>query len=206
MANIKIIIERLRGGSSELLNRKQPPRGIIARQFEDDLYGRRRNKDDDDGGGGGGDLRAAPILTVHHYRDSIVSAAFLSGYGYVEHHRFDAAFVDSSRRYAQKWQVEISLNSDFSNPFYTNEFNLSSRPQGFSQILCGRNITCIGETDEGGNPLYRYGIYGTTQYVRARDYDGFSWSLWGSVNLVYEIDYYTSTGEPYDATFVDRCN
>ena len=45
MANIKIIIERLRSGSSELLNRKPAARGSLKRRFEDDIY-RRRTKTD----------------------------------------------------------------------------------------------------------------------------------------------------------------
>ena len=205
MTNIKIIIERLRGGS-DFLSRKKPPRGIIARSFEDDIYGRRRaddNNNNDGGGGGGGTVRAAPTLTVNHYRDIIYRSGNFSGYGYYEFHRQNGAYVDTSRPSASSLELEVSMNADFSDPFQTQ--TLTPGSGSLNSIVCDRRLTCTANDKDGDGTRYdRYALYGTTQYARARDYDGYSWSEWGSVDLVYRDDY--SVPDGYPLTYTDRCN
>ena len=205
MAEIKIIVERQNQNSTSQPEAKSQSKGIIRRKRDDELLGRRRKADSGDGGGGGGGggtVRAAPVLTVNHYKDTIRSQGYGSG-GYVEQHRYTGAYVDTSRPYAQLLQFEVSLNSDFSSPFQ-QETNRLYSGSNQNEFLCLRKFTCEGQTDETGEPLINHGLRGTTQYVRARDYDGYSWSLWGSVQLIYEDDFSVPPG--YQNEFSDRCN
>ena len=198
MANIKIIVERSRRTEIELLQAR-PPRGIIARSFEDEIYGRRRTASGggDDGGGGGGDVPAAPGLVVTGYNTYVVNSGVYTGYGPVTHYRYNTARVETSRPFAQKLQYEVSRNADYSDPHQVVELSIGAYPLGYNYFLGNRKITCTGE-------ISLLGIRGTTQYLRARDYNGTAWSAWAAVSLVFPEDY--ATPPEYPLEFTESCN